>query len=142
MCIRDSPYATATVELYKEGEISAEEAREVYTTLNKIADDNIADPEAKYKEQYEDVKGQVNLLFDEIAQGANGQPALFDCAYFVEQERPNYEKNTSDIDEIEDILGRLGANGCGESNPFYNELWTKLKAHRKVVLDAKKAYAP
>ena len=133
------PYATAVVNLYKEGNISAEEAREAYKKLNKIADDNITDPEKeKYKEKYSDAKEQVAQLFDEIAQGANGQPALFDCAYFVEQERSTYDAAPSDIKNVEEILGRLRGNGCDESNTFYNDLFSKLKAHRaSVILEEK-----
>ncbi len=154
------PYATAVVALYKEGEISPEDAREAYKKINEIADHNIVE-QTKYHEKYKDAKESANQLFEEIAQGANGQPALFDCTYFVEQEKADYQlvPYTSQdvnslsndalnaiiddmkpgIEELESVLGRLKGNGCDESNAYYKELWTELKTRRtQVVLCEKK----
>ncbi len=125
------PYANAAIDQYKTGQISPAEAREVLNVINRIADTNSSDPNNKYKQKYQEVKAQVEDLYNYTSRSAEGVPALFDCGYYSDKVKAQYPTMPSDRETIEKVLGRLYANGCDESNPLYNEWFAKLKQIRR-----------
>ncbi len=125
------PYANAVIDLYKAGKKTPGEARGVLAKVQQIADANIKDPEqSKNKEKYKTALEQVEDLFSYTSRSAEGLPALFDCNYYIEKTKRDYPTMPSDLDGLENVLGRLYQNGCDESHPFYNQYFSKLKQLR------------
>lgn len=118
------PYATVVEYLFTNEKMEKEEARAVYTQLNEIADYNIANAK-KYNEEYEQAKGSMNGIFARI------ENYIFDCAYFVDKLRPEYEANPEDPTTIEGMIRTLKKRGCEETEPMLVELegkWAKYAA--------------
>jgi len=126
------PYANAMIDLYKSGKKTPADARAVLAKVQKIANANINDPnQGKYKEKYQTALQQVEDLYAYTSRSAEGLPALFDCNYYIEKTKRDYPTMPSDLDGLENVLGRLYSNGCDESHPFYNKHFATLKQLRK-----------
>lgn len=129
------PYANSAIDLYKSGKKSPAVAREVLAKIQSIAKANINDPDqAKNKEKYKTALEQVEDLYTYTSRSAEGLPSLFDCNYYIEKTKRDYPTMPTDEDGLETILGRLYANGCDESHPFYKEHFGNLVLARKKNL--------
>ena len=118
------PYAGAVVQLFAKDNISKEDARAIYTQLNKIADYNIAD-NAKSAERFKASKAAMNQEFAQI------EYHIFDCDYFVNKLKPEYATKSEDPAFLEEAIKTLKRQGCETSNPFLAELeskWAKYAA--------------
>ncbi|HFA48838.1 MAG TPA: tetratricopeptide repeat protein [Bacteroidetes bacterium] len=114
------PYASIAVYDYKNGVMDAEQARKIYTTLNDIADKNIAKG-GEMAPYYEQGKGAMNGVFAEI------ENDIFDCEFFKKKLEPDYRKDEEDIEMLKYIYNKLTAQGCDESDPFVAEIKHKYE---------------
>ena len=112
------PYARITVHQFTNNLMTKEEARAVYQKLNDIADYNVAN-NTKLQAQYEQAKGAMQGVFAQI------EHSIFDCAYFINKLKPEYEDNPDDPETLRDIISTLKRQGCESGEPFLDELETK-----------------
>ncbi len=117
------PYATIAVYEYQNGQMSAEEARNIYLKLNEIADYNI-EHNKNFKTYYEQGKEAMNIIFAQI------ENEIFDCEYFKKKFEPEYRANPDSIEMLKYFYNRLVKQGCDESDPFVSEL---KKRYEEVV---------
>ncbi len=117
-----APYAAVAVDWFKKEKMTAEETRAVYTELNEIADYNIAKGD-QLSAYYEQAAAAMNASFREI------ENDIFDCAFFVDKLRPDYEDNPDDPETIKSVIAKLKRQGCPDSEPFLAELETKWKKY-------------
>jgi tetratricopeptide (TPR) repeat protein len=67
------------------------------------------------------------------------EDALFDCSYFVEQQRPIYEANKGDLDKVKEVLTVLAKKcKCTEANEFVCEVDATFKKLYKIKVEADK----
>lgn len=116
------PYARVVVHQFTNELMTKEEARTAYTKLNEIADHNIANG-AKYKTSYETAKTSVEAIFAQIENN------IFDCDYFVEKLRPQYDADPDNPAVMREIIPVLKRQGCVTGNAFLDELEMKYKKY-------------
>ena len=115
------PYAAITVYQFKNGKMSQEEAREIYETLNAIAEYNMLNNN-QLGDYYEQARDAMNAKFAEI------ESEIFDCAFFVEKLKPEYDDAPDDPETWKRIVATLKAQNCEETNPFLVEVESKYTA--------------
>ena len=110
------PYARVVVHQFTNDLMTKEEARVAYAKLIEIADHNVAN-NAKYGKSYGTAKESVEAIFAQI------ENQIFDCAYFVEKLRPQYD---ADPDNPEVFYNLAVSNAeIGETEKaieYYNEV--------------------
>ncbi len=109
------PYARIVVHQFTNEKMTKEESRTAYAKLLEIADHNIAN-NAKYKAYYEQAKTSVEAIFAQIENN------IFDCDYFIEKLRPEYEADSDNPEVLKKIVPILKRQGCVAGNPFLDEL--------------------
>ena len=119
------PYAAVVVYEYGKERFSAEDARNVYTTLNQIADHNIEN-NAQYGSYYEQAKASMNGAFAAI------ESEIFDCEFFKKKFEPQFREDPEDYEMVQYMFNKLKAQGCDETDPFVAELKT---AYETVVAE-------
>lgn len=117
-----TPYANITVYQFLKEQISKEEARAAHDEMIKVCDHNIANGH-EYAQYYQQAKDAMLGEFKKI------QYQIFDCAYFQEEWRPDYEENKDDPSYAKDLYVRLKARGCEDGDPFMDELKGKWEAY-------------
>jgi tetratricopeptide (TPR) repeat protein len=109
------PYTSIAVYQYQNKQMDAEQARQVYTTLNEVADHNInnhPDQSAYYKQ----AKDAMNATFAQI------ENEIFDCNYFKTKLEPDYRAHAGDTEVLKYIYNKLVQQGCPADDPFVQEL--------------------
>ncbi len=117
------PYARVVVNLFSNEKIDKDEARSVYDLLLGIADKNIAEG-GKFTEQYK--AGKENVL----AQFRTIEKNIFDCAYFKEKHKAEYESNPTP-QAAKALFQKLNGLGCTGEDPFMAKLKTAYAAYAK-----------
>ena len=117
-----APYAQVVVHQFTNDLMDKETARAVHKQLNDIADHNIAN-NARFASYYEQAKASMNGTFAYI------ERQIFDCGYFVEKLRPEYEADPENMENIKNIVAVLKGQGCEPGEPFYDELDAKWKEY-------------
>lgn len=126
------PFADMAVYQFEKGKIDKAEAREVHATINAIADHNI-EGKTKYAAQYEATKKGVNAKFAKI------ENDIFDCEYFVNKYKPQYEADPKNTDLLKSTIATLKRRGCEESEPFLAKLeaeWSQYAAAENARIQA------
>ena len=126
------PYATVVTYMYANEKMEAEKAREIYNTLNEIADHNIANNPSS-KSYYESAKASMNKEFEKI------EAFIFDCEYFVKKIRPTYDASPDDPAVLEESIRILKKRGCEATEPLLVELegkWAKYAAAENARREA------
>jgi hypothetical protein len=123
-----TPFASITVYQFSKEQITKEEARDIHTALNKIADYNIEN-NAKYSAYYKQAKDAMNAQFAQI------ERQIFDCEYFKAKLRPEYEANPENPEIIKQTLAILKGQGCDLSDPLVAELDVKWKKYASAEND-------
>ncbi len=126
------PYASIAVYQFKNGKMSKEEVLALYAKLNKLADYNIEN-NTKFKSYFEQAKKAMNAKFDEISD------QIFDCDYFVEKLKPDYEAGKDDPQVWKIIIAKLKKHGCDGTNPFLAEVEGRYKKWANETNAAKQA---
>ncbi|MEM7102018.1 MAG: hypothetical protein AAF502_02730 [Bacteroidota bacterium] len=119
------PYAHVAVTLYRDSVISADEARSIYEQLDSIYKYGVSKAKTS--------KDSVNFVKAwQAVQGKYDQVAywLFDCAYFVSKEEPNYKSTIYDREARMGMLQRLRNGRCDESDPLVIMLVNREKGYQ------------
>ncbi len=116
------PYATVIEYLFTNELVTKEEARSVYTKLNKIADVN-ANGDGKYKAEYKQAQDAMNAVFQRI------EEFIFDCDYFRDKLLPEYNADNNNPEVIKRVYNKLIAKGCDKNDPLLMELKTKYETY-------------
>lgn len=116
------PYARIVVHQFTNDKMNKEESRAAYAKLLEIADYNIAN-NAKYKAYYTQARTSVEAIFAQIENN------IFDCDYFVEKLRPQYEADPDNPDVLKEIIPVLKRQGCEKGQPFLDELEGKYEKY-------------
>ncbi|MDX1478293.1 MAG: hypothetical protein R3301_11350 [Saprospiraceae bacterium] len=109
------PYADLLVYLYSNERITAEEVRAAHAKLIEIADYNI-DNDETYGPYYEQAKASMQGSIAKI------ESRVYDCAYFVDKLRPEYEEAPTDVENVKRIIATLKRQGCQPDQPFLAKL--------------------
>lgn len=109
------PYASIIVWEFQNKQTTAEEARNVYTKLNEIADHNVENNK-QYSAYYKQAKDAMNATFAQI------ENEIFDCNYFKGKLEPDYRAHPDDTEVLKYIYNKLVQQGCPDSDPFVQEL--------------------
>jgi len=126
------PYVSIVVYQIEKEKMDKEEARRIYDELNAIADYNIEN-NAKLGAAYQQAKDAMNAKFAVIAH------LIFDCEFFVNQLRPEYDASPEDVDIWRKIVSKLKSQNCDPSNEFLMEVEGKYKTWANTQNAAKKA---
>ncbi len=113
-----TPYATIVTYLFQKKKMTKEEAREVYTKLNKIADYNIENNK-QFSTYYKQAKDAMNAEFAKI------ESYIFDCEYFKKKLEPEYRSSPDDWEVVKRVYNKLVAQGCEAVDPLVTELKQK-----------------
>lgn len=116
------PYARIVVHQFTNDKMTKEESRVAYAKLNEIADHNIA-ANGRYKAYYEQAKASVQAVFAQIENN------IFDCEYFVEKLRPQYEADPDNPQVLKELIPVLKRQGCEKGQPFLDELESKYEKY-------------
>lgn len=114
------PAANITVYQFDKEKISAEEARAMYTTLEKIYEANTEDEYAEYYQQGWDY---AKNAFKPIA------GRIFDCEFFKKEFKPQYEADPENPELLKTIIAKLKAQDCDPNDPFLMEVDSKWKKY-------------
>ncbi len=132
-----NPYADIVVYLYTNERMTDEEARAAHKTLMEIADYNIENNK-QYSDYYKQAKGAMEGSFARI------ENFIFDCAYFVDKLKPEYEADPQNIEKLKEIITTLKRRGCDETVPFlakieaeYAEYAAEFNAKMQAEFEAK-----
>lgn len=117
------PYASVVVYEYDKGRFPDEEARQVYESLNAIADYNIENNK-EYGTYYDQAKASMNAIFAAI------ESRIFDCEFFKKKFEPDFHADPENYEKVQYMYNRLKAQGCDETDPFVAEL---KEAYETVV---------
>jgi len=126
------PYASIIVYQFEKGNVDKAEARRVVEELNAIADHNIENDKT-YGAYYKQAKDAMNAKFATI------ESDIFDCEYFINKMKPDYEANPNDIETIKVVYATLKKQDCDPNNAFVKELdakWSKYVAAENAKIQA------
>jgi len=126
------PYAIIVVNRIEKDKMEKAEARRIYEELNAIADYNIENNDY-LGDYYQQAKDAMNAKFAAI------EHLIFDCDFFVEKYKPEYEATPEDVELWKKIVAKLKAQECDPSNPFLVEVESKYKAWATEQNAAKQA---
>ena len=126
------PYASIIVYQIEKEKMDKAEARSIYDELNAIADYNIEN-NVKLSSYYQQAKDAMNAKFAVIAH------LIFDCDFFVNQLRPEYDASPEDVEIWKKIVSKLKSQNCDPTNAFLMEVEGKYKTWANTQNAAKKA---
>lgn len=119
-----APLANIAVYQYQKGKMEKEDARTLYENMNDLLDMKI-DQNGDYVQYFEDSKKIVKSTFTKI------EREIFDCEYFVNKLKPDYEADPDNPQVIKSTLAMLKAQGCLAGNAFFDEISEKWKIYAK-----------
>jgi tetratricopeptide (TPR) repeat protein len=108
-------YADHAIFMYGNDVLKKDKAREIYMTLEAIKDAN-TDKE-DYAENWKYVVEYYEPYLDYI----------FDCEFFKNKLKPEYDANPDDATVYRSILKQLLGKGCAQDDPFLAEMIAKDK---------------
>lgn len=121
------PYARIAVYQFQQGKIDKAKARAIYEKINEVADYNV-DNNERLGSYYGQTKGAANGVFAAI------ETDIFDCDFFVEKLRPDYEDDPDNIENMKYFIITLKKQGCEPgSNEFLDELEGKYAKYAAEV---------
>ena len=112
------PYTSIAVFQFQNGQMNKSEARAIYEELNDVADYSI-NKNNNLSAYYKQAKESMNAKFAVIAND------IFDCEFFVEQLKPEYEDNIDDPQTWKKIVSKLKSQDCAIDHPFLAEVEAK-----------------
>lgn len=116
------PVANIVVYQFKQGKMSADEAREIHEKLIKAADYGIENSK-DYSQYYESAKARMLAKFGEI------ESEIFDCDYFKSKLEPMYNEKPEDPDVVKYVYNKLVQEGCDKEDPFLKKLQSSYEAY-------------
>ncbi|GLR16775.1 hypothetical protein GCM10007940_13900 [Portibacter lacus] len=127
-----TPLGYMIVDQYIAEKVDAEKARAVHKLLNEIAEYNVVNSD-KYGAYYQQAIDAVNGKFAQI------ERSIFDCDYFLEKLRPEYEEDPDNIENVKDLYNELKRRGCADDLPIMMEMKEKYEVWAAKVNAEKKA---
>lgn len=131
-----APYADVAVYQFLKKELSKEDARNIYNTINEISEYNVANNK-KFGAYYKDAHTYSLAKFGEI------EDYIFDCEYFKTKLEPEYRKDKENYESIKVIYNKLSSKGCAaedvlmtEIKAQYDKLAAVENAKRKAEFEA------
>lgn len=109
------PYAYLLVYLVGAEKIPPEEAREAHQLLNELADYSIENDE-RLSSYFASEKDAMNQVIESI------EGTIYDCEYFKEKYRPEYELDSENIELVGEIIKTLKRQECTPDDPFLAQL--------------------
>lgn len=119
-----APLANIAVYQYQKGKMDKDAARTLYENMNDLLDMKI-DQNGQYVQYFEDSKKIVKSTYAKI------EREIFDCDYFVNKLRPDYEADPDNPQVIKSTIAMLKAQGCQPGNAFFDEIDAKWKVYAK-----------
>lgn len=123
------PMAQVLVYFFKTNKVGQEEAQQMYTKLEEVAEHNIAN-NSTYGEYYEAAKARMDSHFKEI------EDQVFDCGYFRKKLMPQYEENPNDLEVVKYVYVKLRQQGCDTTETFMIDLRTNYEQMAKIINDS------
>lgn len=127
-----SPYAYVMVNLFSEKALPAERIREVHARLNEIGDYQVA-KNGPYRDYYQQAIDAMNATIEPI------ELYIYDCAYFKEKFKPEFESNPEDFERMKIMIATLKKQGCPEDDAFLADLEGRYKGYADSVNAARQA---
>jgi hypothetical protein len=122
------PYADIAVYQFTNENISKEEARRIHDVLLDLCEQNISNGN-QYAAYYQQARDAMKGKFREI------EDYIFDCDYFKELLRPDYDANSDDPQLARELYNQLRQRGCTEEDPFLAQLagqWEQYAAEENA----------
>lgn len=116
------PWAHIVTYEYQQGNMTADEVRQVYDKIMEIADYNI-ETDMELGEYYDITKQRSEAVFKPI------ENDIFDCEYFKEKLKPMYEEDPDNFDVLKYVFNTLKQQGCEDSDAFL----TKIKSEYETL---------
>jgi hypothetical protein len=126
------PAGRIAVYMFKNDQMTKEDAVKLYTELNAIAEHNIEN-KTQYSEYYGQARDAMNAVFAEI------EDDIFDCSFFIKKFEPEFDANPEDMDGLKYMISTLKKKECPESDPFLARLekvWSKYATEENARLMA------
>lgn len=120
-----TPYADIAVYEFTNEHIDKVEARRIHDELLKLCEINETNGN-QYAQYYGQAKDAMLAKFREI------EDYIFDCEYFQEQWKAEYEENKDDPLFSKELYNRLLQKGCENTDPFMTELATHYEEYAAV----------
>lgn len=117
-----APLANIAVYQFEKEKMDKNEARTLYENMIDLLDMKI-DQNGQYVQYFEDSKKIVESTFSKVATD------IFDCEYFVNKLKPDYEADPDNPEVLKTTLAILKSQGCEPGNAFYDELDSKWKQY-------------
>jgi len=126
------PMADIMVYRFTNNKMTAEEVRADHAALTQIAEYNINNNE-QYGQYYAQAKASMDGSIEAI------ESSVYDCAYFIDKLKPDYDADPENIDVIQNIIVTLKKQDCPEDEPFLIELEEKYEKYAAEYNAAKQA---
>lgn len=117
-----APLANIAVYQYQKELMDKETARTLYENMNDLLDMKI-DQNGEFTQYFIDSKQIVKSAYAKIERD------IFDCDYFVNKLRPDYEADSENPQTIKTTLAILKSQGCEPGNVFFDEIAEKWKKY-------------
>ncbi|MDX1684484.1 MAG: hypothetical protein R3275_04560 [Saprospiraceae bacterium] len=115
------PAANIVIHQYDKGAVDDEVAREVYLDLQDVYEYNRTDEKyGQYYQQGWDYAQNVYAPFEN---------EIFDCEFFLNKFKPQYEATPDDPELLKKIIAKLKAVDCPGTDPFFMEVDEKWKKY-------------
>ena len=124
------PYGYAAVYQYQNDFIDAEKARNIYLKLEEIHDARLADDDP-YSEYYSSAFENVK------AQYASIETEIFDCNYYQNKFRPDFEAGEEDVEVLKYMVVTMTKQGCTEDDAFVSEVRSRYETLAAEINAAK-----
>jgi tetratricopeptide (TPR) repeat protein len=123
-----APAANIAVYQFENGQMPKDSIVKLYQVLNEIADYQINN------------SGDLSAYFLQAKENMNGtflkvEEKIFDCEYFADKYRPDYESDPENIDQLKKIMGYLKTKGCTAEN---NELLAQMTEQYEKFKDSER----
>lgn len=115
-----NPLANMIVYEYLNDRVDAEKAREVHKVLNELAAYNIENDKT-YGPYFQQALDAAMVEYGKI------ETKIFDCEYFINKLRPQYDADPDNIEQTKDIYNELRKRGCEDSHPLLAEMKVKYE---------------
>lgn len=106
--------------LFKAGQVTQADARDVLTKAQAIAEHNTVNNE-KYGQYYEASSIRMEYQLRDV------EKDIFDCNYFKDKLLPAYRENPEDLEVLRYVYNTLKTQGCSETDEIMVELKQKYE---------------
>jgi len=117
-----APLANIAVYQYQKQKMDKDQAIMLYENMNDLLDMKI-DQGGEFTQYFEDSKKIVKNAYAKI------EREIFDCEYFVNKLKPDYEADPDNPQTIKTTIALLKAQGCQPGNAFFDEIDAKWKVY-------------